>query len=96
MADLLVQARSVPAIHSKPNKSAAKPNTKAKRPPSSKPTPAPGVVATLQKALKDANNAYQWCKDGLTEQERERKRLVEQRRQILCAKLQDVSRQPSP
>ncbi|KAH8654869.1 acyl transferase/acyl hydrolase/lysophospholipase [Ilyonectria robusta] len=90
MADLLVQARSVPAIHSKPNKSAAKPNTKAKRPPSSKPTPAPGVVATLQKALKDANNAYQWCKDGLTEQERERKRLVEQRRQILCAKLQDA------
>ncbi|KAH7140142.1 acyl transferase/acyl hydrolase/lysophospholipase [Dactylonectria estremocensis] len=90
MADLLVQARPVPAIHAKLNKSTTKPNTKAKRPPS-KPTPAPGVVATLHKAIKDANNALLWCKDGLTEQERGRKRAVEERRQILCARMQEAA-----
>ncbi|KAK7416078.1 Lipase 5 [Neonectria magnoliae] len=91
MADILLQARPVPALHAKPTKSAVKPNTKAKRPPSSsKSTPAPGVVATLHKAIKDVNNTLLWCKDGLTEHEREQKRIAEERRQILCARLQQA------
>ncbi|KPM41808.1 Lipase 4 [Neonectria ditissima] len=90
MADILLQARPVPALHAKPTKSAVKPNTKAKRPSNSKPTPAPGVVTSLHKAIKDVNNTLLWCKDGLTEQEREEKRIAEERRQILCARLQQA------
>ncbi|KAI5458277.1 acyl transferase/acyl hydrolase/lysophospholipase [Mariannaea sp. PMI_226] len=89
MTDLLLQPGSVPSILPKQLKSIPKPNTKAKRPPS-KPTPAPGVVNTLQKAVKDANNALHWLRDGLSEQQREWAKVAESRRQILCARMQNA------
>ncbi|KAF4460919.1 NTE family [Fusarium albosuccineum] len=89
MADLLLQTRSVPALHSKPTKSSIKPNTKAKRPPSVSST-GPAVVNTLQKAIKQANNTWQWCKDGLTEDQRLKVKQLEERKQSLYLRMQNA------
>ncbi|KAH6877110.1 acyl transferase/acyl hydrolase/lysophospholipase [Thelonectria olida] len=86
MTDILLQPGPVPSILSK---SPQKPNTKAKRPPA-KSTTTPGVVNTLQKAVKDANNTLLWLKDGLSQQERERNKVCEERRQILRARMQNA------
>ncbi|KAM5350640.1 hypothetical protein ACJ41O_007145 [Fusarium nematophilum] len=89
MADLLLQTRAVPALHSKPTKSSVKPNTKAKRPPSVS-SSGPVVVNTLQKAIKQANSTWLWCKDGLTEEQRQKVQQLEERKHMLCQRLQSA------
>jgi TAG lipase/steryl ester hydrolase/phospholipase A2/LPA acyltransferase len=82
MSDLLLQTRAVPSLYNKSTKPPAKSNTKAKRPPvSSVP-----VVNTLQKAIRQANDTWQWCKDGLTEDQRLKIKQLEERKQnYACA-----------
>jgi TAG lipase / steryl ester hydrolase / phospholipase A2 / LPA acyltransferase len=86
MADLILPARAVPSLYNKSTKSPVKSNTKAKRPPvSSVP-----VVGTLQKAIKSANDTWQWCKDGLTEDQRLKIKQLEERKHMLCLSMQNV------
>lgn len=91
MTDILLQTGSVPSILSKPVKPPQKPNTKAKRPPT-KSTIDPGVVSTLQKAVKDANDTLLWLKDGLSPQERESNKVAEERKQVLRARMLNVNK----
>ena len=86
MADLLLPPRSVPALHANPLKSQSKSNTKIV----SRPSPTTGVVGTLHRAIKEANDAWLSWKDGLTEHERQQTILLEERRQILGQRMQDV------
>ncbi|KAF4430550.1 NTE family protein [Fusarium austroafricanum] len=86
MADLILPARAVPSIYNKPTKPPVKSNTKAKRPPiSSVP-----VVGTLQKAIQSANETWQWCKDGLTEDQRLKIKQLEERKRMLCLNMQNA------
>jgi TAG lipase/steryl ester hydrolase/phospholipase A2/LPA acyltransferase len=86
MADLILPARAVPVLHSKSSKSPVKSNTKAKRPPAS----SVPVVDTLQKAIRQANDTWQWCKDGLTEDQRSKIQQLEERKRTLCSRMQNV------
>ncbi|KAF5025858.1 hypothetical protein F66182_2080 [Fusarium sp. NRRL 66182] len=88
MADLLLPTRAVPVLHSKSSKSIVKPNTKAKRPPSTSSSPA--VVNTLHNAIKQVNNTWQWCKDGLTEEQRLKIKQLEERKRTLCLRMQNA------
>ncbi|GKU07250.1 unnamed protein product [Fusarium langsethiae] len=86
MSDLLLQTRAVPSLYNKSAKPPTKSNTKAKRPPvSSVP-----VVNTLQKAIRQANDTWQWCKDGLTEDQRLKIKQLEERKQSLCLCMQNA------
>ncbi|KAI8659195.1 hypothetical protein LRP88_05757 [Fusarium phalaenopsidis] len=87
MADLLLQTRAVPT-HSKP-KSPVKSNTKAKRPPSVS-SSGPAVVSTIQKAIKQANDTWLWCKDGLTEDQRQKVQQLEERKHHLGLRMQNA------
>ncbi|CAM1508610.1 Fc.00g054580.m01.CDS01 [Cosmosporella sp. VM-42] len=86
MADLLLPPRSVPALHTKPSKSQFKSSSKIV----SRPSQATGVVGTVQKAIKEANDAWLSWKDGLTEYERQQTVLLAERRQVLCQRMQDA------
>lgn len=86
MADLILPARAGPVLYSKSSKSPVKSNTKAKRPPAS----SVPVVNTLQKAIKQANETWQWCKDGLTEDQRLKIQQLEERKRTLCSRMQNV------
>ncbi|CAG7564406.1 unnamed protein product [Fusarium equiseti] len=86
MSDLLLQTRAVPSLYNKSTKPPTKSNTKAKRPPvSSVP-----VVNTLQKAIRQANDTWQWCKDGLTEDQRLKIKQLEERKHNLCLSMQNA------
>jgi TAG lipase/steryl ester hydrolase/phospholipase A2/LPA acyltransferase len=85
MADLILPARADPVLHSKSSKSPVKSNTKAKRPPASS-----VPVNTLQKAIRQANDTWQWCKDGLTEEQRSKIQHLEERKRTLCSRMQNV------
>ncbi|KAH7179847.1 acyl transferase/acyl hydrolase/lysophospholipase [Fusarium flagelliforme] len=86
MSDLLLQTRAVPSLYNKSTKPPTKSNTKAKRPPvSSVP-----VVNTLQKAIRQANDTWQWCKDGLTEDQRLKIKQLEERKHNLCLGMQNA------
>lgn len=89
MTDLILQPHPITG-HTKPTKSPTKSNTKAKR-PASVPHTGPVVVGTLQTAIKQVGSTWKWCKDGLSEDERQHARQTEERRQILCARIQNVS-----
>ncbi|SPJ88789.1 related to TGL4 - triacylglycerol lipase [Fusarium torulosum] len=86
MADLILPARAVPVLYSKSSKSPVKSNTKAKRPPAS----SVPVVNTLQKAIRQANDTWQWCKDGLTEDQRSKIQQLEERKRTLCSRMQNA------
>ncbi|KAI1050880.1 hypothetical protein LB507_009382 [Fusarium sp. FIESC RH6] len=86
MSDLLLQTRAVPSLYNKSTKPPTKSNTKAKRPPvSSVP-----VVNTLHKAIRQANDTWQWCKDGLTEDQRLKIKQLEERKHNLCLSMQNA------
>ncbi|KAF4983540.1 hypothetical protein FZEAL_1075 [Fusarium zealandicum] len=87
MADLLLQTRTAPALHSKSSKSTTRPNTKAKRPPSAS-SSGPAVVTSLHNAIKQANSTWQWCKDGLTEDQRQKVKQLEERKHVLSLQMQ--------
>ncbi|KAM0551851.1 hypothetical protein ACHAPJ_008187 [Fusarium lateritium] len=91
MADILLQTRPVPVLYGKSTKSPVKSNTKAKRPPSGSSVP---VVNTLQKAIKQANDTWQWCKDGLTEDQRLKIKQLEERKRMLCLRMQNAESHP--
>ncbi|KAF4989953.1 hypothetical protein FGRMN_8795 [Fusarium graminum] len=86
MADLILPASAAPVRRSKSSKSLVKSNTKAKRPPMS----SVPVVNTLQKAIKQANDTWQWCKDGLTEDQRSKIRQLDERKKALCLRMQNA------
>ena len=50
------------------------------------------AVGALSRAVKGANAFVLSLRDGLTEQEREHRRKVEERRHILCLRMQNVRR----
>lgn len=81
----LTQATSAPATlrHQHHQKPCAKPAPNA-------------AVGALSRAVKSANSFVLSLRDGLTDQEREHQRKVEERRQILCLHMQNVSLPISP
>lgn len=56
----------------------------------------PVLVQPLTRVIRDASNILLSLRDGMTESEREGRRRVEERMQILAARMQNVRRHTRP
>ncbi|KAM0333927.1 hypothetical protein ACHAQA_000944 [Verticillium albo-atrum] len=66
------------------------PSSRGKKPSAASKQPEHVALDTLSRALKTANAYVQSWRDGLTQQERAHRSKVEERRQILCLRMQNA------
>lgn len=98
MTDVLVNVNHVPHSSSTPTRSRKQTNASARaqsatrRPTAStQPENAKAALVALSRVFKGANNLVHSLLDGLTGPERQHKRKLEERRQILVLRMQNVS-----
>ncbi|KAH7324310.1 acyl transferase/acyl hydrolase/lysophospholipase [Stachybotrys elegans] len=91
MPDLLVQAHPGPPSRLK----AANISSRLQAKPGLGKTPAPptperAITGTISRTIREANDLWLWCKDGMTRQQRELFQQHENRRQSLCLRMKDA------
>jgi hypothetical protein len=91
MTDLLLQqAHPATSVRLKPNLNAAV-RTGTKSTQCRSDTSQLSLTTPMLKAIDEASDLWSWYKDGMTRKQRELVRQTDERKDILCARMKEVS-----